>query len=81
MTYTPNVNMMRNQGVTIVRGSYPRFVRNELAQAVKAGNLGHFKKQGLLPEVYFHPDKINEAQTERASAFLDAIERISKVAV
>lgn len=52
----PNVEQILVQATKIVRGSIPAQVRAELRAAVAAGALGHLKKDGLKPEVFFHPD-------------------------
>jgi len=52
----PNVERVRAQSIMVVRGSIPREVRRELSAGVKAGVLGHLRKDGLKPEIYFHPD-------------------------
>ncbi len=51
-----NVEMILAQGSRVVRGSIPAQVRKELRAAVKAGALGHLKKDGLKPEIFYHPD-------------------------
>lgn len=50
-----NVEMVRAERVRIIAGPVPAAVRSALNTAVKNGELGHFKKDGLKPEVYFHP--------------------------
>lgn len=57
----PNVESIRNVGVRLIRGRVPAQVRKELMGAVKAGELGRLKRDGLKPEFFFHPDKIQEA--------------------
>ncbi|MCP4137531.1 MAG: hypothetical protein GY754_41575 [bacterium] len=59
--HLPNVEQIRCQGIKIVRGRIPREVRKELSQGVKENLLGHLKKDGVLPEVYFHPDQLHTA--------------------
>jgi len=54
--YTPNVEAIRSQATKIVRGRMPAQVRKELMVAVKLNHLGRLKKDGLKPEVFFHPD-------------------------
>jgi len=54
--FGPNVEQILAQASRVVRGRIPAQVRKELAAAVKAGVLGHLKKDGLKPEIYFHPD-------------------------
>lgn len=54
--YSPNVEQIRSQATKIVKGKMPTQVRKELMQAVKEGYLGRLKKDGLKPEIFFHPD-------------------------
>jgi hypothetical protein len=51
-----NVERIRAQATLVVRGRIPAQVRTELREAVKNGWLGHLKKDGLKPEIFFHPD-------------------------
>lgn len=50
-----NVQMVRNERFRLVINSLPASVRKALNAAVKAGELGHLKKEGHKPECYFHP--------------------------
>ena len=50
-----NVALVRAERVRVVNGHLPAAVRKALNQAVKTGTLGRKPKQGLKPEVYFHP--------------------------
>lgn len=52
----PNVMQIRSQASRVVRGPIPAQVRKELMAAVKAGALGRLKRDGLKPEIFFHPD-------------------------
>jgi len=58
----PNVEQIRKQASRVIRGRIPAQVRKELMAAVKAGELGHLKKDGLKPEIFFHPDHKNGAK-------------------
>ena len=49
-----NVQKVRNERFLLVT-HLPRDVRSALNAAVRAGTLGHIKKEHLKPEVYFHP--------------------------
>lgn len=51
-----NVEVIRMVGVREIAGRVPREIRNALNAAVKAGRLGHLKKDELMPEVFFHPN-------------------------
>jgi hypothetical protein len=59
--FGPNVEQILCQATRVVRGRIPASVRKELAAAVKAGALGHLKRDGLKPEIFFHPDHKNGA--------------------
>jgi len=54
--FGPNVQNILIQATRVIRGRIPQQVRRELQAAVKAGALGHLKKDGLKPEIFFHPD-------------------------
>lgn len=56
-----NAELIRCQSTRIVRGRIPAEVRKELMEAVKAGYLGRLKKDGLKPEIFFHPDHYHGA--------------------
>lgn len=49
-----NVMMVLAQRVKLVTSSMPANVRKALNAAVKSGELGHLKKDGHKPEVYFN---------------------------
>jgi len=54
--FGPNVEQILCQATRVIRGRVPAQVRKELSAAVKAGVLGRLPKDGLKPEIYFHPD-------------------------
>ena len=54
--YTPNVAMLRDEGVRLIEGRIPRAIRNELMAGVRKGHLGRLAKDGLMPEAFFHPN-------------------------
>lgn len=58
----PNTELIRKHATRVVRGRVPAAVRRELMNSVKTGLLGHLKKDGLKPEVFFHPDHANGAR-------------------
>lgn len=78
-TMGPNVEQIRASATRVVRGRIPREVRKELMAAVKAGLLGRLPKDGLKPEIFFHPDHKHGAieRQEREAAY--AISCIAKV--
>jgi hypothetical protein len=63
--YGPNVSQILVQGTRKVTAKVPARVRKELREAVKAGVLGHMPRDGLKPEIYFHPDRRNSANEIR----------------
>jgi hypothetical protein len=60
--FGPNVTNILIQATRVIRGRIPQQVRAELRAAVKAGVLGHLPKDGLKPEIYFHPDHLHGAR-------------------
>lgn len=57
----PNVDLIRAGATRVIRGKMPMQVRKELLAAVRDGHLGRLKKDGLKPEIFFHPDHKNGA--------------------
>lgn len=71
--FGPNVQNILVQATRVIRGRIPAQVRKELAAAVKAGALGHLKKDGLKPEIFFHPDhKHGAIERQKAEAMYAA---------
>jgi len=58
----PNVEQIRKQASRVIRGRIPAEVRKELMAAVKDGLLGRLAKDGLKPEIFFHPDHLHGAR-------------------
>lgn len=52
----PNVEQIRCRAMRVVNGRIPSTVRRELMGAVKSGLLGRLPKDGLKPEIFYHPD-------------------------
>ena len=50
-----NVQLVLQERFRVVH-KLPAAVRKALNAAVKSGMLGHLKKDGVKPEVYFHPN-------------------------
>jgi len=75
----PNVALIRKNATRIVHGRVPAQVRNELARGVKLGLLGHLKRDGLKPEIYFHPDHKHGAIDMQSREAAYAINCIRKV--
>lgn len=59
--FGPNVANILAQATRVIHGRVPAQVREQLRAAVKAGVLGHLKKDGLKPEIFFHPAHKNGA--------------------
>lgn len=77
--YGPNVANILAQGSRVIRGRIPAQVRKDLRAAVKAKVLGHLPKDGLKPEIFFHPARKNEARDRQAREAAYSVECISKV--
>jgi hypothetical protein len=73
-----NVEKVRMARVLVV-GKLTRDVRNTLNAAVKDGVLCHKKKEGLMPEVYYHPNFEHLANAERNRIAAGAIRAIAAV--
>jgi hypothetical protein len=76
-----NVEMIRNEGIRIIRGGYPLEVRKAWNAAVKNNELKHLKKDRLKPEIYCRPDCLDEAREMQTREALRAIECIRKVCI
>lgn len=77
--YTRNVEMIRKHATRIVRGSMPRQVRKELMDGVKKGHLGRLKKDGLKPEIFYHPDHYHGAVDLQKKEARYAVDCLAKV--
>lgn len=75
----PNVMRIRARGTLIIRAGMPRQVRNELMLAVKGKGLGRLKKDGLKPEIFYHPDHKNLAMDLQKKEALYSIDCIKNV--
>lgn len=73
-----NVLMVQMEGVRVVT-KLPSQVRRALNAAVKRGDLGHIKADGLKPEVYFHANSRPAAITERERIFKTKMQAIGGV--
>lgn len=73
-----NVEVVRMMGVRFM-GRMDRDVRNALMQGVKDGRLEHLKKDGLRPEVFFHPNSRANAIAQRDAQVRKSIQAIAKV--
>lgn len=77
--FGPNVQNILVQGSRVIRGRVPAQVRKQLMAAVKAGALGHLKRNGLKPEIFFHPDHKGSAKEIQAREAAYAVNCIRKV--
>lgn len=80
---TRNVQLIMSKGFRIIGGRVPAEIRKELRAAVKSGVLGHIKKDGLLPEVFFHnihPHCYTAVEARKREA-VDAVRAIAGVMV
>lgn len=55
--YGPNVANILKHGTRKIVGRVPASVRKELRAAVAAGVLLHMPKDGLKPEIFYHPQR------------------------
>lgn len=76
-----NVEMVRAARVKIVVNSMPKNVKKALNNAVKCGKLGHYKKDGKKPEVYFHPSFDYLARSERNRIEKEIIKALLKTCI
>lgn len=76
-----NVEKVRIQRVLVVRGRVPATVRKALNAAVKRGYLGHMKRGGNKPEVYYHPTFEYLAHQERTKHEKSIIRSLASVTV
>lgn len=74
-----NVLAVQIAGVRILSNTVPSQVRKALNQAVKSGELGHIKKEGLRPEVYHHVNSRGRALDERERIYRARLESLKGV--
>ena len=77
----PNAMRIRVGGSKVINAPMPAQVRKELMAAVKSGHLGRLKKDGLKPEMFFHPDRKNEALERQKKEALYSVSCIASVMV
>jgi hypothetical protein len=80
--FGPNVERILAQGTLVVAGRIPAQVRKQLREAVKARVLGRLPKDGLKPEIFFHPDHKNgaiERQKREAGYSIGCIAKVLHV--
>ena len=71
-----NVRVVQLTGFMVVRGKVPAQVRKALNDAVKAGELGRIKKDGLKPEIYHHKNARANAIDEQNRIARQSIEAL-----
>lgn len=72
-----NVLVVQMMGVRVIT-KIPADVRKALNAAVKVGELGHIKKEGLKPEVYHHKNARAKALEIREREIREALSILSK---
>ena len=77
--YGRNVQNILIQATRVIRGPIPAQVRAELRAAVKAGVLGHLRKDGLKPEIFFSPDHRHGAVERQKSEAAHSVRCIAGV--
>lgn len=77
--FGPNVANILKHGSRVVTSKVPARVRADLRAAVKAGVLGHLPKDGLKPEIFFHPHHRNSAVEVRVRHAEYAVKCIASV--
>jgi len=73
-----NVEVVRMRGFVLVT-KLPASVRKAYNNAVKAGKLGHIKKEHLKPEAFFHPNSKANAISARNEQAFRSCERLASV--
>lgn len=76
-----NVQMVLDERFRMVVHRLPREIRKALNDAVKNKKLGHLKKDGLKPEVYYHPNFKYLAIEARNKIAKEKVASIQKVFV
>lgn len=74
-----NVYIVQLMGVRVIRETVPRAVRTALNAAVKRGEIGHIKKEGLRPECYHHKNARANALDERDRIYHESRRAIAGV--
>ena len=72
-----NVKKIQMARVQVIKGSLSANVRKALNAAVKNGELGHWRKEGQKPEVYFHLSFDYLATAERSKCEHKSIKAVS----
>lgn len=72
-TAEANVRLVQAEVVRLIKNRVPGDVRKVLNAAVKAGQLGHMKKDGHKPEAYYHKNARDKALSARHAAEQDIL--------
>lgn len=81
MKYGPNVANIYYHAMRVISGPVPAQVRAQLRLAVKDGILGHLKRDGLKPEIFYHPDHKHSAIERQKREALYSVSCIASVMV
>jgi cell wall assembly regulator SMI1 len=76
-----NVMKVQFNRVAVVTSKLPASVRKALNNAVKSGELAHMKKDGIKPEVYYHPNFKYLAIDARNKAVADVVKALKAVCI
>jgi hypothetical protein len=79
--FGPNVTNILVQGSRVIHGPILAQVRKQLMAAVKAKALGRLPKDGLKPEIFFHPDHLHGARERQNREAAYAVQCIAGVIV
>jgi hypothetical protein len=71
-----NVFIVQMMGVRVITCKIPSDVRKALNEAVKNGELGYLKKDGMKPEVYHHKNARKRALEEQREIERESIDRL-----
>ena len=74
-----NVRVVQMCGLRVVLNKLPAQVRKALNAAVKVGELGHIKKDGLKPEIYHHKNGRANAITEQNRIASEQSEKLKNI--
>lgn len=74
-----NVKIVQMCGFRVVVNKLPSQVRKALNEAVKIGELGRLKKDGLKPEIYYHKNGRANAITEQNRIALEQAEKLKNI--
>ena len=74
-----NVRVVQMCGIRVITTKLPTQVRKSLNAAVKAGELGRLKKDGLKPEIYHHKNARPKALSEQSRIFKEQVDKIKNI--